>query len=378
MITYVNTVLVANNATGLVEKSDMEGLSSVSGAKALAGKLAFMNLGEVEDDADIYTPAVCKKFKVGVATGDYITKVINGATKYIPVIKWSNDINTADIKNVSVLEYPEDDKERTEETVIIDFSEKFPTDLATRGGFPIILRLSFKDLPTRYRQWSESYDYYVNPEDSSSIVAGAFAEIINKQTKRARVSASATGSVLTIEALPYDDNESADSENFNAKVRFNANVWYSDPLLPGFASNNKYGLGKITKLEGWEYAASAKNVRDRERTAQGYQGILNRSEWYDIKPAMAVKMDGKYSAITIEFENMYRAADDIFRKTKQTVEIYGTDDGASLDPASFGDGDLGDILISLESARSTHSDNTTSYADDPDAVTETVEGNGGS
>ena len=57
----------------------------------------------------------------------------------------------------------------------------------------------------------------------------------------------------------------------------------------------------------------------------GYQGILNRGEgtWPIIKPTMVTDLTKHYNALTLEFENMYRAADDIQRKTKQTLEIYG-------------------------------------------------------
>ena len=37
---------------------------------------------------------------------------------------------------------------------------------------------------------------------------------------------------------------------------------------------------------------------------------------------MQTNLSKHYDAVTLEFENMYRAADDIFRKTKQTIEIY--------------------------------------------------------
>ena len=79
------------------------------------------------------------------------------------------------------------------------------------------------------------------------------------------------------------------------------------------------------KVPGKQYPASAKLVRDREDMAMGYQGILNRGEgtWPIIKPQSEVDITKHYDAITLEFENMYRAADDIFRKTKQTVEVYG-------------------------------------------------------
>ena len=57
----------------------------------------------------------------------------------------------------------------------------------------------------------------------------------------------------------------------------------------------------------------------------GYEGILNRGEctWPIIKPAMETDLSAQYDAITLEFENMYRTADDLQRRTKQTLEIYG-------------------------------------------------------
>ena len=81
----------------------------------------------------------------------------------------------------------------------------------------------------------------------------------------------------------------------------------------------------MAKVPGKQYEASAKLVRDRESQAMGYLGILNRGEgtWPIIKPAMETDINAQYDALTLEFENMYRAADDIFRKTKQTLEVYG-------------------------------------------------------
>lgn len=39
---------------------------------------------------------------------------------------------------------------------------------------------------------------------------------------------------------------------------------------------------------------------------------------------METNLANTYNSVTLEFENMYRTADDLFRKTKQTVEIYTT------------------------------------------------------
>ena len=39
---------------------------------------------------------------------------------------------------------------------------------------------------------------------------------------------------------------------------------------------------------------------------------------------MNTDLSAHYNMLTLEFENMYRTADDLFRKTKQTVEVYAT------------------------------------------------------
>lgn len=196
------------------------------------------------------------------------------------------------------------------------------------GGKRVIVRLTFKDMPHRYRKWTESYEYVTAIGDDKTAIANGIANIINKEWKRARVQASVSGAVVTLEALPYDDDDSADSLSWANKVRFNANMYYTDPKADGWEANNKHFLKGITidKTPGKQYPASAKLVRDRESWAMGYQGILNRGEgtWPIIKPDMETRLDNQYDAITLEFENMYRAADDIQRKTKQTLEVYGT------------------------------------------------------
>jgi hypothetical protein len=127
--------------------------------------------------------------------------------------------------------------------------------------------------------------------------------------------------------MPYDDDDAADTINVANKVRFNANIYYTDPAAEGWESLNKhYPTGvTIVKTPGEQYAASGKLVRDLEVQAMGYEGILNRGEgtWPIIKPEVEAQNSVNYDAITLEFENMYRAADDIFRKTKQVVNIFG-------------------------------------------------------
>lgn len=335
MITYVNTVLVSNN-----ESLD---LVNADPTPSDAGSLVIMNCDDAIDQyiSNSSEASNIKQVKVGLVTNKTATTYINGVARTIPVIKWSNIIKTSDIKNIVAKTYTPD----TDEKVVIDFT-KLSEDVLNRfalGGKRVIVRLTFKDLPTRYRKWTESYEYVTVTMDTSdeekataakTKIASDIATLINKQWKRARVIAKADAGVLTLTAMKYDDDNTVDSLNWSNTVRFNANLYFTDPAAEGWESKNKmYPTGvTINKTPGTVYTASAKLVRDREAQAMGYLGILNRGEgtWPIIKPEMTTDLSKHYHALTVEFENMYRAADDIFRKTKQTVEIYSVGDNSTV------------------------------------------------
>lgn len=317
MITYVNTVFVNNTNDGAV----------VAAKPTTADKDKFV-LYDVDKGTYVSTLSDAnKRIKIGLVTDKVINKidVKTGAASQLPVIKWSNVINKDDIK--SFASGKPDDIKSKEDEVTVNFSGLSAGVLKLfNDGARIVVRLTFKDLPTRYRKWTESYEYIPKADDTNATIAEGIAAIINKQYKRARVSASASKGVLTLKALPYDDDNSVDTINVANKVRFNVNIYYTNPDAAGFASKNKYfptGV-TVTKTAGKVYPAEAKLVRDREAQAMGYEGILNRGccTWPIIKPEMRTKLDVKYNYATLEFENMYRAADDIQRHTKQTVEIY--------------------------------------------------------
>lgn len=344
MITYVNTVLVSNKGGDtLATKEELAGKQKKGDLKELVGKLVFMNCDAAAQDGsnieDIYAvDENCDRFKIGVVTSDSFQKADKmGNVTYIPVVKWSNIINAADIKSITKLDYKED----TEDTISIDFST-IPAetlDILSAGGCPVVLRLTFKDMPMRYRKWTESYSYVTMPGDGIQNIMQGLVKDIVRASKRQRVYAKIDGTKLVLEAMKYDDDEQAVTENVYAKVRFDANAYWMNPQAPGWAANNKYDLGvKFVKQEGVTYPASAKLVRDRERSAFDYQGVLHRSCWYDPQPNMVTNIDNHYGGITIEFENQYRTADDLWRRTKQTVEIYASNEGTEIGAAEIGDG----------------------------------------
>ena len=336
MITYVNSVLVSNkNGDTLATAEELKGKAKKEDLKPLVGKFVFMNCDPAKQDGtaidDVYSmDEAADRFKIGVVTSDSFQKVDKlGNVTFIPVVKWSNIINVADIKSVAKLDYKED----SEDEITIDFSGIAPEtmDLLAQGGCPVVLRLTFKDMPMRYRKWTESYSYVTKVGDTvENIIAGLIKDII-RAPKRQRVYAKIDGQKLILTQMKYDDDESNRTENVYMKGRFDANMYWMNPAAPGWASNNKYDLGVVfSKKEGVTYPATAKLVRDRERATFDYQGVLHRCCWYDPQPAMVTNLDNKYDGITIEFENQYRTADDLWRRTKQTVEIYASNNGEAM------------------------------------------------
>ena len=339
MITYVNTVLVGTGAelaaTAPVAQTEKNTPNTD------AGKFIVMSMDNVTDPYSTENTAKAKKFRIGFITGkNTAVRTKGGDVKYTPVIKWTNPIKREDI--TSIVKQAHFDS--TPDTVTIDFrnvNTAVMTEFA-KGERRIIVRLTFKDMPTRYRKWTESYEYVTKPEDTAATIAQAIKKQINVQYKRARVYATVeTEGVVTLKAMDYDDDNVNDSLNWANKVRFSVNAYYTDPTAPAFASKNKYSITglKIEKTPGKWCTTDAKLVRDREAQAMGYQGILNRGEgtWPVIKPDMVTDITKNYDGLTIMFENHYHAADDQIRRTKECVEIYDI----------AGSSKIGDILTNL-------------------------------
>lgn len=358
MVNYVNTVLVSNKTY-----SNAGDTLFVPGAgngykpsTSDAGKFIIMNCdpnlnsnGQKLYDVSASNAGSIQTIKVGYITGKSMTlRKPDGTTAQEPIIKWSNEIKAADIKSYTYTAYAAD----TEDVAKINFRSLDAAVLGKLddGGKRIIVRITYKDMPHRYRKWTESYEYVTEAGDTVNSIVKGIVNMINKDWKRARVVASlgtasagsnpgdpdtiaatAAGSeaganTVVLTAMPYDDDNSVDSLNWANKVRFNVNIYFTDPEADGWESLNKHfpaGV-QITKTPGQTHVASAKLVRDREAWGMGYQGILNRGEgtWPIIKPEMVTELDKHYNALTLEFENIYRAADDIQRKTKQNLEIY--------------------------------------------------------
>jgi len=356
MLNYVTTVLVSNktySAAGDTLFVPAAG-NGYKPSTSDAGKFIIMNCDPNIASNKLYDVSASnagsiQTIKVGYITNKSMTlRKPDGTSVQEPIIKWTNQIKGADIKSYNYSAYAAD----TEDAVKINFRSLSSAVLAeyAKGGKRIIVKLTYKDMPHRFRKWTESYEYVTKAGDTVNSIVRGIVNMINKEWKRARIVASlgtasagtnagdpdtiaatAAGSenganTIILTAMPYDDDNAVDTLNVANKVRFNANIYWTDPQADGWESKNKFfpqGV-EMVKVPGSQFKASAKLVRDREAWAMGYLGILNRGEgtWPIIKPDMETQLDKHYNALTLEFENMYRAADDIQRKTKQVLEVY--------------------------------------------------------
>jgi len=186
MITYVNTVLVANQPAALV--ADPKNLAQPTDVESPeAGHFIIMNLDPNTTEENQYTiDANTQKIKIGLVTNkNVVVRTKNGnkiTVKYQPIIKWTNDIKKHDIKSFTELIAPATMNDAdSEDKVTIDFTSLNGTilDKLAEGGKRVIVRLTFKDLPTRYRKWTESYEYVTMVGDTKQNIIEGIASQIN-------------------------------------------------------------------------------------------------------------------------------------------------------------------------------------------------------
>lgn len=311
MINNVNTVLVTST-------------TQLAAPAKTAGQII------VEDEkGNLITAAITNnklKFRFGLVSSKTLSYTDQtGAVKTINPIQYSNYMTLDDITSCAGEAY----KAPVQDKVEINF-----TYSTIKAGLRYVIRLIYKDLYEHPGQFTHTYEYIAIDGDTTTTVAAAFAALINKDTRK-RCTANADAAILTLTALEKDDNEGLESINIYTRVNLNAVVWYTDPSAAGFASKNKYEVSKliITKSAGDNGNGYWKQVRDREQAALSYRGITNRTWFPVIKPSLNTVVGDEYATVVIEFKPVHANAEDGFRKTKQSVELYitsGTSDTTSI------------------------------------------------
>lgn len=303
MLQYVNTVLVGGAQSATAKTM----------ANAVAGDiLMFDATGAVID-----TPAkaaAASEVKFGLITGKVQSYVkADGTTASIKVATYSNLIDRKSIRGYVPFTY----SAAKEDKIVITM-----TDFVPVIGNRYVLRLIYKDLYEHPGQFTHTYEVIANTAVLKDLI-DKLALQINKDTRR-RVLATAAATTITLDALAKDDNEGKESINIYTQVNVQAVMYYTNPNATGFASKNKYPLAGVTivKTVGTSGKGNPKLIRDREQAALSYRGIMNRTWFPVIKPELNVDLSKAYDGFVIEFEPEHRTAEDGFRKTKQSVELY--------------------------------------------------------
>lgn len=316
MLQYVNSVLV-----GKAQSANAKTM-----ADAVAGDVLMFN----NQGALISTPAEAASadaIKLGLVTGKTQSYVkADGTTEDIKVLQYSNIIPKNSIREYNPFTF----MALKEDKITIDFGAFTPV-----VGNRYVLRIIYQDLYEHPGQFTHTYEVIASSDTLSKLI-DRFVLQINKDTRR-RVVATKTDSTIVLTALPKNDNEGKESINIYTQVSMIAVLYYTNPNATGFASKNKYPLDGVTvsKVAGTPGKGNAKLIRDREQAALSYKGIMNRTWFPVIKPELNVNLNGKYDGFVIEFEPEHRTAEDGFRKTKQSVEVY-VENGTALSASMIG------------------------------------------
>jgi len=193
-----------------------------------------------------------------------------------------------------------------EQVVTIDGSTFAPVI-----GTEYVIRVVYTDTYEKPGQVTASYRVIATTTSSDDLWA-AFVTKINKHVNRRVVASGTTTLVLTGRVMPFDRTDNVNAIDEYYQVNFKA-----------FLFSNNFGDTTVT----YTTRPSAGNgtwqrVRDVEKFALSYRGIMNRTVFPVDMPAMRTVKAATYHSIVIEHDKSYTAPDSYDKKTRLTTEIY--------------------------------------------------------
>lgn len=286
--------------------------SSYTTADALAaGDVALFN----ENKALIKTAAeaaTASSLYVGVAGSKINVTMPDGSVAQKANIDFSNEIKKNSKPSAVIGEYVAP----VEERIVITL-----TDATIVAGNRYVLRIVYKDMYEAAWQFTHTYEVYAE----SATAAGLAAAIVKKINahKNRRVQATVSSAVITLTAMPKDDNEGVDSLNEYSVVTMEASLYET---IPGalLANQPKAVAGAtIAKTVGNPGKGYWKQVRDAEVRNMGYKGHVFTGAYPSVEQARKVIEGAEYDYAIIENDNLYLSNDNQYIKTTPlTTEVY--------------------------------------------------------
>lgn len=286
--------------------------ASYTTADALAaGDVALFN----ENKALIKTAAeaaTASSLYVGVAGSKINVTMPDGSVAQKANIDFSNEIKKNSKPSAVIGEYVAP----VEEKIVITL-----TDATIVAGNRYVLRIVYKDMYEAAWQFTHTYEVYAESATAADLAA-AIVKKINAHKNR-RVQATVSSAVITLTAMPKDDNEGVDSLNEYSVVTMEASLYetISGALL---ANQPKAVAGAtIAKTVGNPGKGYWKQVRDAEVRNMGYKGHVFTGAYPSVEQARKVIEGAEYDYAIIENDNLYLSNDNQYIKTTPlTTEVY--------------------------------------------------------
>ena len=286
--------------------------ASYTTADALAaGDVALFN----ENKALIKTAAeaaTASSLYVGVAGSKINVTMPDGSVAQKANIDFSNEIKKNSKPSAVIGEYVAP----VEEKIVITL-----TDATIVAGNRYVLRIVYKDMYEAAWQFTHTYEVYAESATAADLAA-AIVKKINAHKNR-RVQATVSSAVITLTAMPKDDNEGVDSLNEYSVVTMEASLYET---IPGalLANQPKAVAGAtIAKTVGNPGKGYWKQVRDAEVRNMGYKGHVFTGAYPSVEQTRKVVEGAEYAYAIIENDNLYLSNDNQYIKTTPlTTEVY--------------------------------------------------------
>lgn len=286
--------------------------ASYTTADALAaGDVALFN----ENKALIKTAAeaaTASSLYVGVAGSKINVTMPDGSVAQKANIDFSNEIKKNSKPSAVIGEYVAP----VEEKIVITL-----TDATIVAGNRYVLRIVYKDMYEAAWQFTHTYEVYAESATAADLAA-AIVKKINAHKNR-RVQATVSSAVITLTAMPKDDNEGVDSLNEYSVVTMEASLYET---IPGalLANQPKAVAGAtIAKTVGNPGKGYWKQVRDAEVRNMGYKGHVFTGAYPSVEQTRKVIEGAEYDYAIIENDNLYLSNDNQYIKTTPlTTEVY--------------------------------------------------------
>ena len=276
-----------------------------------AGDVALFN----ENKALIKTAAeaaTASSLYVGVAGSKINVTMPNGSVAQKANIDFSNEIKKNSKPSAVIGKYVAP----VEEKIVITL-----TDATIVAGNRYVLRIVYKDMYEAAWQFTHTYEVYAESATAADLAA-AIVKKINAHKNR-RVQATVSSAVITLTAMPKDDNEGVDSLNEYSVVTMEASLYET---IPGalLANQPKAVAGAtIAKTAGNPGKGYWKQVRDAEVRNMGYKGHVFTGAYPSVEQARKVIEGAEYDYAIIENDNLYLSNDNQYIKTTPlTTEVY--------------------------------------------------------